>query len=66
MAEFRRRATEAEAKLNRLYRLIEAGTDGTKPVPAGHITELEALRDQAHADADRAAALMEGRSGGDA
>ncbi len=59
VAELRRRATEAEAKLNRLYQLIEAGADASEPVLVGRIAELKALRDQAHADADRAAALME-------
>ena len=59
VAELRRRATEAEAKLNRLYQLIEAGADSKEPVLVGRITELQALRDQAHADADRAAALMD-------
>ena len=59
VAELRRRATEAEAKLNRLYQLIEAGADGKESVLVGRITELGAQRDQAHADADRAAALME-------
>ena len=48
-----------KAELNRLYQMIEAGADGTEPVLVGRITELRALRDRAHADADRAAALME-------
>jgi len=60
VAEMRRRASEAEAKLGRLYQLIETGVaDLTEPVLAGRIGELKAIRDQAHADADRASATME-------
>jgi len=60
IAELRRRATEAEAKLNRLFQFIEMGTvDLSEPVLNSRVVELKALRDQATADADRAETLMD-------
>jgi len=60
VAEMRRRASEAEARLHRLYQLIESGAASpSEPVLAGRLAELNATRDQAHADADRAEATME-------
>ncbi|MGO4728288.1 MULTISPECIES: zinc ribbon domain-containing protein [unclassified Inquilinus] len=48
IAELRKRTTEAEAKLKRLYQAIEDGA------------ELAGIRDQARADAERVASLVEG------
>jgi hypothetical protein len=51
----RRRATEADAKLKRLYDAIENGvTDLSDLVLKDRITELKAIRDQARADIERA------------
>src|SRR6516164_1142368 len=55
IAELRRRASEADAKLKRLYDAIENGiADLTDPMLKDRITELKATRDQARLDAERA------------
>ena len=55
IAELRKRATEADAKLKRLYDAIENGvTDLSDLMPKDRITELKAIRDQARADTERA------------
>ncbi|WP_369823214.1 recombinase family protein [Caulobacter sp. UNC279MFTsu5.1] len=55
VADLRKRATEAQARLNRLYDAIEAGAaDASDPDLKGRITELKALRDGVNGDADRA------------
>ena len=55
VADLERRATEAEAKLNRLYDAIENGViDVTDPSLKDRIAELSATRDQAKGDAERA------------
>jgi site-specific DNA recombinase len=54
IAELRKRATEAEAKLKRLYDAIENGiADVYDPMLKERVTELKAVRDQARADAER-------------
>lgn len=54
-AELRKRATETEAKLKRLYDAIEKGVaDVPDPLLEECVTELKAVRDQACADAERA------------
>jgi site-specific DNA recombinase len=51
----RKRATEADAKLKRLYDAIENGvTDLTDLMLKDRIAELKTIRDQASADAERA------------
>ena len=51
----RKRATEADAKLKRLYDAIENGvTDLSDLMLKDRITELKAIRDQARADTERA------------
>lgn len=56
IAALRKRAAEADAKLKRLYDTIENGvTDLADPMLKDRIAELEAIRDQARADAERAA-----------
>jgi site-specific DNA recombinase len=53
-AELRKRASEADAKLKRLYDAIENGVaDLSDPMLKDRIAELTAIRDQAHADAER-------------
>jgi site-specific DNA recombinase len=55
IAELRKRATEADANLKRLYDAIENGiTDLADLMLKDRITELKAIRDQARADAERA------------
>jgi site-specific DNA recombinase len=55
IAELRKRAAEADAKLNRLYDAIESGiADLADPMLKDRVAELRAIRDQAHADAERA------------
>jgi hypothetical protein len=54
IAELRKRAAEAEAKLKRLYEAIENGVvDVADPSPKDRIAELTSIRDQAQADAAR-------------
>jgi hypothetical protein len=55
IAELRKRATEAEAKLKRFYEAIENGiADVSDPLLKERVTELKSVRDQARADAERA------------
>ena len=55
VAELRKRAAEAGAKLKRLYDAIENGiADVSDPMLKGRVTELKAIHDQARADAERA------------
>ena len=55
IAELRKRAAEADAKLKRLYDAIENGiADVSDPMLKERVTELKAVRDQARADAERA------------
>ncbi len=55
IAELRRRASEADAKLKRLYDAIENGiADVSDPMLKERVSELKAIRDQARADAERA------------
>ncbi len=55
IAELRKRAVEAEAKLERLYDAIENGVaDVSDPLLKERVTELKSVRDQARADAERA------------
>lgn len=55
IAELRKRAAEADAKLKRLYDAIENGiADVSDPMLKERVTELKAIRDQARADAERA------------
>ena len=61
VAELRKRATEAEAKLKRLYQAIENGiADLSDPALKDRVAELAAIRDQARADADRVVSLVDG------
>ena len=63
IGDLRKRATEAEMKLNRLYDAIENGViDASDPSLKNRVAELSAVRDQARADAARAVATLE-RSG---
>jgi hypothetical protein len=60
ITELRKHVAEAEAKLKRLYEAIENGViNATDPSLKDRIAELSAIRDQAHADAERAAAALE-------
>ncbi len=60
IAELRKRAAEAEAKLKRLYEAIENGVaDVADKSLKDRIAELTAIRDQAQADAERATAAVE-------
>jgi site-specific DNA recombinase len=60
IAELRKRATEADAKLKRLYDAIENGvTDLSDLMLKDRIAELKAIRDQARADAERAEVAIE-------
>lgn len=55
IAELRKRAAEADAKLKRLYDAIENGiADVSDPMLKERVTELRSIRDQARADAERA------------
>ncbi len=59
-AELERRATEADAKLSRLYEAIENGViDVSDPSLKNRIAELTATRDQARGDSERAVAHVE-------
>lgn len=59
VAEMGRRATEAEAKLFRLYEAIENGlVDMGDPSLKARIAELNAIREQARGDAERAMARI--------
>jgi site-specific DNA recombinase len=61
VAELRRKAAEADARLKRLYDAIENGVaDLDDQALKERIGDLRALRDQAQVDADRAAAALEG------
>ena len=52
IAELRKRAAEADAKLKRLYDAIENGVaDLSDPMLKDRVAELKAVRDQARADA---------------
>jgi site-specific DNA recombinase len=54
IADLRKRAAEADAKLKRLYDAIENGiADLSDPMLKDRITELKATRDQARLDAER-------------
>ncbi len=60
IAELRKRVSEADAKLKRLYDAIENGiTDLSDPMLKDRIAELKAIRDQARADAERAEDAIE-------
>src|SRR6202035_1740740 len=60
IAELRKRASEADAKLKRLYDAIENGVaDLSDPMLKDRVAELKAIRDQAHADAERAEGATE-------
>jgi site-specific DNA recombinase len=60
IAELRKRASEADAKLKRLYDAIENGiADLADPMLKERIAELKAIRDQARADAERAEDAIE-------
>jgi site-specific DNA recombinase len=55
IADLRKRAAEAEARLKRLYDAIESGfAELTDPMLKDRIAELKATRDQARFDAERA------------
>ena len=63
IAALRKRASEADAKLKRLYDAIENGVaDLTDPLLKHRIAELKVARDQARGDAERAEDALE-RSG---
>lgn len=60
ITELRKRASEADAKLVRLYEAIENGiADLDDPALKGRVAELSAIRDQARTDAERAAGAIE-------
>src|SRR3984893_12409031 len=60
IAELRKRASEADAKLKRHYDAIENGvTDLSDLMLKDRIAELKAIRDQARADAERAEGAIE-------
>jgi hypothetical protein len=60
IAELRKRASEADAKLKRLYDAIENGVaDLSDPMLKDRIAELKVIRDQARADAERAEDAVE-------
>ena len=60
IAELNKRAAETELRLKRLYDAIEAGVaDLDDPALKERIASLKAIRDQAQADAARAAAMLE-------
>jgi site-specific DNA recombinase len=56
IAELRKRAAEADAKLKRLY---DAIADVSDPMLKERVTELKAIRDQARADAERAEGALD-------
>ncbi len=60
IAELNKRATETDLRLKRLYDAIEAGVaDLDDPALKERVASLKAIRDQAQADAARAAAMLE-------
>lgn len=60
IGEIRKRATEAEAKLSRLYEAIENGLVAPDDTSLkDRIAELTAIRDQARADTERLSASVE-------
>jgi Recombinase len=60
IAELRKRAAEADAKLNRLYDAIENGiADVSDPLLKERVTGLKSIRDQARADAERAEGALD-------
>ena len=60
IGELRTRAAEADAKVRRLYEAIENGVaDLNDPALKGRLAELSAIREQARADAERAAAAID-------
>ena len=60
IAELRRRAAEADARLRRLYDAIENGVaDLSDPMLKDRIAELKATRDQARGDAERAEGALD-------
>ena len=60
IAELRKRASEVDAKLKRLYDAIENGVaDLSDPMLKDRIAGLKAIRDQARADAERAEDAIE-------
>ncbi|UPK35259.1 recombinase family protein [Bradyrhizobium sp. 186] len=63
IAELRKRGSESEAKLKRLYDAIENGiADVSDPMLKQRVTELKSIRDQARADAERTEGALD-RSG---
>jgi len=60
IAEMRKRATEADAKLNRLYEAIENGLLASDDASlTERVTEPSGIRDQARADAERISASVD-------
>jgi site-specific DNA recombinase len=60
ITELRKRAAEAETKRKRLYDAIENDiADVSDPMLKERVTELKAIRDQARADAERAAGALD-------
>ena len=60
IAELNQRAAEADLRLKRLYDAIESGVaDLDDPALKDRIAGLKAIRDQAQADAERTAAVLE-------
>jgi len=60
IADLRKRAAEADAKLKRLYDAIENGVaDLSDPMLKDRVAELKATRDQARLDAERAEDAIE-------
>jgi site-specific DNA recombinase len=60
IAELNKRAAETDLRLKRLYDAIEAGVaDLDDPALKERVASLKAIRDQAQADAARAAAMLE-------
>ncbi len=60
IAELRKRAAEAEARLKRLYEAIENGiADVSDPMLKERVAELRSIRDQARNDAERAEGALD-------
>ncbi|NVO13592.1 MAG: recombinase family protein [Rhodoplanes sp.] len=60
IADLRKRAVEADAKLKGLYDAIENGVaDVSDPMLKDRVSELRAVRDQARADAERAEGALD-------
>jgi site-specific DNA recombinase len=60
IAELRKRVAEVDAKLKRLYDAIEnGGADLADLMLKDRVAELKAIRDQAHADAERAEGALQ-------